>query len=300
MDHLVSRIWYLLFLAGVSLAFSCSRPLANFTHSGEKIAPARIVFTNLSEKAESFEWDFGDGTVVRDSAPTHRYTSSGNYLVRLKATNAKNKTRIKEERVLIGPPEECLALLETPFGEMIIKLHEETPQHQDNFVKLIEQGYYDSLLFHRVIDGFMIQGGDPNSKGAEPGERLGTGGPGYTVPAEFVDSLMHRKGALAAARTGDNVNPQKASSGSQFYIVHGTRLTEDMLNEVESRKGIRYSQEQRKVYLEEPGTPLLDREYTVFGQVVEGLEVIDQIAKVPKDPRDRPRTDVWMKLRMIK
>ena len=300
MNQAATKMSYLLFVAGTFLIHSCSVPMANFTHSGEKIAPARIKFNNLSQKAESFEWDFGDGTVVRDSAPTHRYTSSGNFLVRLKATDAKDRSRVMEQRVLIGPPEECLVLLETPFGEMIIKLYEETPKHQDNFVKLIEQEYYDSLLFHRVIDGFMIQGGDPDSKDAKAGQPLGTGGPGYTVPAEFVESLIHRKGALAAARTGDNYNPKKASSGSQFYIVHGTELNEQMLNEIESRKGMRYTQEQRSVYLEVPGSPFLDRDYTVFGQVIEGLEVIDQIATVPKDGRDRPREDVWMKLRMIK
>ncbi len=297
---LIDTLRYLPFLLGIALVVSCSRPVAKFAYSGEKIAPAKVQFNNLSEDAETYEWDLGDGTNSKEASPSHRYLSSGNYLIRLKATNAKNKSRMVEQRVMIGPPEDCLVLMETSFGNMLIKLFEETPKHQENFVKLVEEGYYDSLLFHRVIDGFMIQGGDPASKNAPAGKPLGMGGPGYTVPAEFVDSLMHQKGALAAARTGDNVNPQKASSGSQFYIVHGGELNDAMLNEIESRKGIRYTKKEKETYLKNGGAPFLDREYTVFGQVIEGLEIIDKIAKVPKDGRDRPKNDIRMKLRVIK
>ena len=152
-----------------------------------------------------------------------------------------------------------------------------TPKHQDNFVKLAEEGFYDSLLFHRVIQNFMIQGGDPDSKNAPAGQALGSGGPGYTVEAEFVDSLIHVKGALAAARTGDAVNPQKRSSGSQFYIVHGQPMNEDMLNRIEAQKGIRYSKEAGKepyVRLEGGVDPRTERPY---------LNVIDRGPGVADD-----------------
>jgi peptidyl-prolyl cis-trans isomerase B (cyclophilin B) len=183
---------------------------------------------------------------------------------------------------------------------MLVELYDATPQHQDNFVKLVQEGYYDGLLFHRVIENFMIQGGDPKSKDAPAGQALGSGGPGYTIPAEFVDSLVHIKGAIAAARTGDAVNPQKRSSGSQFYIVHGRKVTEQDLAQLEAQKGFRYTTRQKEAYLEHGGTPFLDRDYTVFGQVVEGFEVLDKLAAVPTDPRDRPKEDLKMKIRLIR
>ena len=192
----------------------------------------------------------------------------------------------------------CLIEIVTDYGTMVVQLSDATPLHRDNFIKLAEEGYYDSLLFHRVIDGFMIQGGDPNSKNAAPGAPLGMGGPGYQVPAEFVDDLVHVKGAIAAARTGDNVNPEKKSSGSQFYIVHGNPVEDGMLDMIEMRKGFKYTDEQRAAYKELGGTPFLDRDYTVFGRVVSGLEVIDAIARVQKDQRDRPLKDVRMYIKV--
>ena len=281
------------------ISFSCSRPIAQFTYNGEQKAPARIQFENRSENADSYEWDFGDGTISTDSLPSHRYGSSGNYLVKLKAIKGK-KERISEQRLVIDAPEECLVELETEFGNMLILLYDATPKHRDNFTKLVEDNYYDGLLFHRVIDGFMIQGGDPKSKDAKPNQPLGSGGPGYQVPAEFVDTLVHIKGALAAARTGGPRNPKKKSSGSQFYIVQGSAVTGSMLDRVAAQQGRRYSSSLREAYLESGGAPQLDWEYTVFGQVIEGLEVIDKIAAVARDPRDRPKKDVKMKLRLIK
>ena len=146
----------------------------------------------------------------------------------------------------------------------------------------------------------MIQGGDPDSKNAAAGQPLGMGGPGYTVPAEFVDSLVHIKGALAAARTGDAGNPKRASSGSQFYIVHGKPVEESMIARIEAMKGIHYTPDQKKYYAQVGGTPFLDRDYTVFGQIVKGLDILDKIAAVQKDGRDRPTKDVKMKIRVIK
>lgn len=192
-----------------------------------------------------------------------------------------------------------MVLISTSFGDMKAVLYDETPLHRDNFIKLVKEGFYNGTLFHRVIDGFMIQGGDPDSKTAKPNQMLGQGGPGYTIPAEFKQELIHKKGALAAARMGDNVNPQKASSGSQFYIAQGKRYTSEELNMLQARMGKQFNQTQKDAYTNEGGVPFLDYEYTVFGQVIEGLEVIDKIAKVQKDRYDRPIEDVKMTISIV-
>lgn len=197
------------------------------------------------------------------------------------------------------PPVQTYVRIETEFGDMVIMLYDETPLHRDNMIKLIEEGFYQNLLFHRVINNFMIQGGDPDSRGAEEGERLGMGGPGYTVPAEFHRSLFHRKGALAAARMGDQVNPEKESSGSQFYIVHGNVFSSDELDLFDQRRSEPMSKEAREIYTTIGGTPHLDGSYTVFGQVVEGLEVLDRIASVETDGNDRPLVDVVFSISLV-
>lgn len=193
-------------------------------------------------------------------------------------------------------PKKTYVTIETDFGNMKVELYDSTPQHRDNFVKLVKENFYDDLLFHRIISGFMVQGGDPQSRGAAPDARLGSGGPGYTIPAEI--GAPHFKGTLAAARTGGPSNPEKKSSGSQFYIVHGRKLSEAGLNATASRKGYAYNESQIKKYLELGGTPDLDMDYTVFGEVVEGIEVVDKIAAVQTAPGDRPLEDVKMKIRM--
>lgn len=187
----------------------------------------------------------------------------------------------------------------TPYGTMIIMLYDQTPLHRDNFIKLVKQRFYDSLLFHRVINTFMIQGGDPESKHAQPGAMLGNGENGYTVPAEFQLDLYHRRGVLAAAR---DENPAKASSGCQFYIVQGKKWTEAELDKLEQTRlgGRKIPVDQREVYKTSGGTPQLDQRYTVFGQVIKGLDVIDKIATVKTDGNDRPVADVPMKIRLIK
>lgn len=238
--------------------------------------------------------------------------------------------------------------IKTDMGEMKAILYDETPKHKENFLKLVNEGFYDSLLFHRVINSFMIQGGDPESRGAAPDQRLGSGGPGYTVPAEFVDGLFHKKGALSAARQGDQVNPERASSGSQFYIVQGqvtpkealgsgpnqqqmiaafqecmrnhrdSELAQEYLKVLEENPGNNEAIEQKvtetvdqlseltgmtiksmseaqmEAYSTIGGTPFLDDQYTVFGEVISGLEVIDAIATVATAPGDRPVEDVMM------
>ncbi|MBP5548068.1 MAG: peptidylprolyl isomerase [Bacteroidales bacterium] len=190
-------------------------------------------------------------------------------------------------------------LIETSYGNMTAELYNETPKHRDNFIKLVKEGFYNDLLFHRVINNFMIQGGDPNSRNAAPGRMLGDGNLGYTVPAEFVKGLIHRKGALAAARMGDNVNPTKASSSCQFYIVQGNVWPLERLQMLAQRMGKTLDQQQIDVYTTVGGTPHLDYDYTVFGQVIEGLDVIDTIAAVKCGPGDRPVEDVKMKISLI-
>lgn len=235
--------------------------------------------------------------------------------------------------------------IKTKFGDMVAILYDETPKHKANFIKLAQEHFYDSLIFHRVIEGFMIQGGDPESKKAQPGQRLGNGGPGYNVDAEINPKFFHEKGALSAARLSDQVNPTKASSGSQFYIVQGKKFTEneikldpqkfnmalqqffqkpenkayyDTIGQlyqardakayesyitrlkpiVENQLGIKVEKDVTadmiRVYTTIGGTPNLDGQYTVFGKVIKGLEVIDKIAAQPKDPADRPTEDVRM------
>ncbi|MER3497547.1 MAG: peptidylprolyl isomerase [Chitinophagaceae bacterium] len=197
-------------------------------------------------------------------------------------------------------------LIQTNYGDMVVRLSNETPLHRDNFLKLVKSNFYDSILFHRVINNFMIQAGDPNSKRAEKGQPLGNGGPGYTIPAEFRPDLFHKKGVIAAARMGDNVNPQKASSGSQFYIVQGKIFTDAGLDSTETFRlnGRKIPKEQREVYKTIGGTPHLDQNYTVFGEVVKGLDVVDKIAAVATSKladRDRPLEDVRIiKARLIK
>ncbi len=236
--------------------------------------------------------------------------------------------------------------IKTTMGDMTILLYNETPLHQKNFVKLVNEKFYDGVLFHRVIKDFMIQAGDPDSKTAQKGQPLGSGGPGYTIEAEFIPELFHKKGALSAARLGDPQNPQKRSSGSQFYIVQGTKYDDNMLKQMDAQyesqafmpyirkyfnehpsemaevqakqnagdqaglqtiidgvvakckeehpeiKPYKLSEKQKEIYKTVGGTPHLDGSYTVFGEVIEGLEIIDKIAAVVTDGGDRPLEDV--------
>ena len=289
------------FFALAMLLTSCSRPVASFTYNRvEKSAPSKVTFENASKKADTYEWDFGDGNISNEMTPSHQYFKPGKYTITLKAMK-DGKSKAKTKTIEVDSPEECLVEIETPHGNMIILLHSETPLHRDNFLKLAEEGFYDGIIFHRVINGFMIQGGDPNSKKTGPNASLGTGGPGYNVDAEFVKGLVHIKGALAGARQPDAVNPQKQSSGSQFYIVQGSKMTDSQLDQIERSKRIKYTAEQRIILKEQGGTPFLDTEYTVFGQVIHGMEVIDKIASVPTNPKgNRPNKDVTMKVTVIK
>jgi len=190
-----------------------------------------------------------------------------------------------------------LITLTTEYGKMRIILFDETPKHKENFIKLTKDKFYNDLLFHRVIKDFMIQGGDPNSRDAKPDIMLGKGDNGYKIPAEISPKYFHRKGALAAAR--DN-NPKKESSGCQFYIVEGRKWSKSELDKQAARAARKLTDAQRKVYETEGGTPHLDGAYTVFGQVIDGMDVLDKISAQPRDERDRPDKDIKMKVSVKK
>ncbi|WP_128543171.1 peptidylprolyl isomerase [Larkinella soli] len=191
------------------------------------------------------------------------------------------------------PPKkkDYLVTLTTDFGIMRLILYNQTPKHRENFIRLTEQKFYDGLLFHRIIQNFMIQGGDPNSRAAVADQPLGNGDVGYKIPAEFVPELYHKKGALAAAR--DN-NPEKASSGCQFYIVQGRVWDDEGLKRQMDRSGRPFTESQIQTYKTLGGSPHLDGNYTVFGEVIDGLAVIDSIAGRPRNPLDRPEKDIRM------
>lgn len=263
-------------------------------------------------------------------------------VIALSMSGCKNKKALSKTDKVV--------LIETEYGNMKIKLYDETPKHRDNFIKLADKGFFDATLFHRVIDGFMIQGGDPDSKNAKSGQRLGEGGPGYQVEAEFRKELFHKRGVIAAAREGDAVNPERKSAGSQFYIAQGRvykpeeidsvvekinrrrrsmifdRLKEgkrkemddlqksgDMIKlqevvnslnqEVEriwEKEKLQLTEEQKTAYTTVGGIPHLDGQYTVFGEVIEGMDIIDKIAAVDRDKYDRPLKDVRMKVKILK
>ena len=259
------------------------------------------------------------------------------------STEEKQTTTIKKEAKM--DLKSCTKVeIKTSLGDIEVALYNETPQHRDNFIKLVKEGYYDGVLFHRVINEFMIQTGDGNSKNAKPGERLGNGEPGYTLPAEFVyPKLFHKRGVLAAARLGDQMNPERRSSGSQFYIVTGKKFTAQQLAQMESsrrnkqlqavfnelaaphrrdvmtwrREGntaaidslqnklvaeaeakvaeqgaFTFTAAQLEAYQSVGGTPHLDGEYTVFGEVTKGMDVVEKIEKSKTDRNDRPEEDV--------
>lgn len=251
--------------------------------------------------------------------------------------------------------QENLVVISTPKGDITLMLYDDTPKHRNNFLKLASEGFFDSTLFHRVINGFMIQGGDPDSRHAAAGVELGNGGPGYDIPAEITPAHFHRRGVLAAAREDDKINPKRLSSGSQFYIVQGKVFTQADLDMVEKEQNsmtkqrifvnvmdkpenlklrnqffspdakkdsahfqylldtlnliinkeyalipeFRLSDEQREAYTTLGGTPHLDGKYTVFGEVVSGMEVVDAIAREKTDKNDRPLTDIPMKVKIV-
>lgn len=202
------------------------------------------------------------------------------------------------EAAFAAAPKNQYVRITTSYGNCVIRLYNETPKHRDNFIKLAKSGFYNGTLFHRVIQDFMIQGGDPDSKKAIAGAELGNGENGYIIDAEFNDSLFHKKGVIAAAR--DN-NPEKASSGCQFYLAQGKRFTDEELNRLETGRlnGRKIPSAQREWYKSVGGIPHLDQNYTVFGEIISGGEMVDRITAVAKDNRDRPQKDVPMTVTLL-
>ncbi|MGM0417239.1 MAG: peptidylprolyl isomerase [Thermodesulfobacteriota bacterium] len=192
----------------------------------------------------------------------------------------------------LSAEERTRVLLKTDLGDVTIVLYNQTDYHRDNFIKLVNEGFYDGLLMHRIIDNFMIQAGDPDSKNASKEKRLGGGGPGYTIPAEILPEYFHKKGAVAAARTPDEYNPARRSSGSQFFIVTGKVFSEEELKSYEKQMSTKFLPEQKKIYTDQGGTPALDGQYSVFGEVVKGLDIVEKIGKVKTGKHDRPKKDI--------
>jgi cyclophilin family peptidyl-prolyl cis-trans isomerase len=204
------------------------------------------------------------------------------------------------KKTSVNETQQIRVMLTTDYGTMVLKLYNKTPLHRDNFVKLVKQHFFDSLLFHRVDKDFMIQGGDPDSKHAKQGQQLGQGSLKYTIPAEFDTALFHKKGALAAAREADADNPNKKSSSTQFYIVDGKTFTDAEMDRMEDKLNIKIPENHRSIYRTIGGAPFLDMNYTVFGEVISGFDIIDKIASAPKDDNDRPLQNIRMKIIMLK
>ena len=191
--------------------------------------------------------------------------------------------------------------METSVGEVILKLYDDTPIHKANFLKLVNKGYYDSLLFHRVIKDFMMQGGDPNSRNASRYKKLGTGNPGYTLEAEIGPQHIHKRGALAAARNEDKINPKKKSNGSQFYIVTGRKYPRKYMPRFEEARGKKYSEKELIAYETIGGSPHLDGLYTVFGEVMRGLDIVEMVCNAPVNGASRPLKDIYiLKIKVIR
>ncbi|MGD1841958.1 MAG: peptidylprolyl isomerase [Thermonemataceae bacterium] len=193
----------------------------------------------------------------------------------------------------LSKKKDYVVTISTNYGDIELLLYRETPKHRANFINLVNDDFYNGLLFHRVIDDFMIQGGDPNSLTAKPEDFLGDGSCGEYIPAEFNKGLFHKKGVLAAAR--DN-NPQKASSPCQFYIVEGKTFDEEALKTLAKQNNITYTEEQRNIYKTIGGTPHLDQSYTVFGEVIKGMDVVEKIAATETGENDRPVEDIKMEM----
>ena len=291
--HTMRSAFFKLILAFyVLLTMSCSRPVADFTYNlAQNTIPARVNFENKSQKSDEFEWALNKKIISNDKTAQIYFTQSGRQQITLTAIKGKKKTSITKEIILFAP-QECLVLLSTSEGDILLKLYSNTLIHQENFIKLLEEGFYKGILFHRVIEGFMIQAGDPQSKNAAPSQRLGAGDLSYTLPKEINKENFHVKGALAAARMGDQANPERRSSASQFYIVHGEPVSENQLLQTEYKYSFTYPKAVREKYLAIGGAPQLDMNYTVFGEVVEGLDIVDKIAVSKTDQSNRPTANI--------
>lgn len=274
---------------GLILCSSCRGPVALFeVKYSDQTAPATVELINTSKNGEVFFWDCGNGFNSEGFAPYCHYHRSGRYNVRLKAV-AGPDTSVHEQELFIKASDECLIVMVTNFGNMVIRLLDETPMHREHFIKLAESGFFEGIAFHRLIPGFVIQGGDPASRKQGYSEKNDDWNP---IQSEFHQKYFHTKGAVAAARLNEDVNPQKESSPTQFYIVQGRPVSEEQLSIFAAQKNIYYNPEISEKYRTLGGCPQLDMEYTVFGEVVEGLQIIDEMARVATDAGDKPKEDI--------
>jgi cyclophilin family peptidyl-prolyl cis-trans isomerase len=261
----MKRLFYLnILLLLVLSACKKDRPegTLNYSFTGNE---REVKFTGSGTNVSTWNWDFGDGKQGSGQEITHMYDSSGEFTVTLTVGNeAGTKTYTNQVRVV-----DHIIEIKTSFGDMYMWLYDQTPKHKANYLKLAKESFFDSTTFHRIVQSFVIQGGDPNSKDTDPSND-GSGGPGYTVPAEFNSTLKHVYGAVGAARLPNSVNPNKESNGSQFYIV-----------------------------VNPAGTSFLNNEYTVFGFIMQGIDVATKISTQPKDSNDRPTTDIRMDVNIL-
>ena len=281
------RLFFFFFIC--VLVFSqCSKPIASFLlDKQEYLLTDTMRISNNSSSSLSYEWKINDEVISQSKDLSYPVLESGRYKIHLTA-KSDSKTSIYQEEVIVQSPKECIVHLVTTHGDLILELDENTPVHLNNFTSLVEAGFYNGLIFHRVIEGFMVQGGDnklrasSNDSFEEPKE----------IPHEIRPDLIHVRGALAAARMPDEINPEKKSSGSQFYIVDGTKLTFEKLKRIRDEKLFDYTDVQIQAYLKDGGTPQLDGEYTVFGMLISGFETLDKIASTITDKFDKPQKEV--------
>ena len=272
------------------LAFwQCKTPIVTFTQSDHQVSyeiPARIHFTNQSENITSQVWKINGNPVSIDKNLQYTFFESGRHTIELEARSGSQIIQ-KQQEVIIKPSVYCQVLIKTSVGDMVLQLDENTPVHLSHFVSLVDEGYYDGIYFHRVIDDFMIQGGDNKSRhGGKKREDPSS------IPNEISRDRLHYKGALAAARLPDDINPEKRSSGSQFYIVDGQSFTQEKFEKTIANLAMDYSDEQIMKYVEIGGAPQLDGEYTVFGRLIYGFDVLDKIAEAATDNLDKPIEDI--------
>lgn len=289
-------IRFLIASLGIGGFCSCGGPKAGFKGPDDyRNAPVTLHFTNESSQAEKYFWDCGNGETSDNIITDCHYFSSGRYEVTLKAIKGKD-TSLARKEIVVFPPHDCLIVMATNFGRVVFRLFNETPLHRDQFIKLAESGFYEGISFHRLIPGFVIQGGDPSTKKRQSGytEQMNAG-----IPAEFHTRAFHTKGALAAARTNDEINPKKESSPSQFYIVLGRPVNEEQLSIFAGQKNVYYNSEISEKYRTLGGCPQLDMEYTVFGEVIEGMENIEAMSLIPTDAGDRPKSEIIIEKMII-
>jgi len=263
--------------------------MASFIISAEQEkAPALITFKNNSTGADTYNWEINGQAISQESDMEYLILESGRYDVSLEAVK-DGKNDIQTKTIFVDAPEKCHVYMKTTMGDFVFELSELTPGHRDNFIDLIEKGYYHGLKFHRVIDGFMVQGGDNATRSEKTDIEFRD-----QIPDEIDSGLLHFKGALAAARMPDNVNPDKYSSGTQFYIVEGRPLTEDEGENYNSGNLIEYNQKDKETYMTQGGTPQLDGEYTVFGRLVKGFNVLEKISNTETAEMDAPLNDIFI------